>query len=265
VGLAGRLFGAILAGYNSAVQSFGHDYEEIRSQFNAERLYLEKWAEAWIDGRGCLKMDLSNPHYWLIVTTLVRMLAVFTELSESHSKHVVDRHHRESKGLAFRKIFSRLLPSSARPEIPPSSPSFGIDRASIELLKNPGLISVRPELENELIHLRNSAEGLQKMLSSGVGLHWSAVDNTRLKGLLNQLKTYNQDLKFIPPIESIIQSYNPAGITGRSYLTYSGSSNNCSINVFNGPVIRIAPHSSIQSIQNGLFTTFNAGSSVFES
>jgi hypothetical protein len=43
-------------------------------------------------------------------------------------------------------------------------PPPGFSQANIDLLNNPGLASVGSDLENEVVRLKNSAEGLQKML-----------------------------------------------------------------------------------------------------
>jgi hypothetical protein len=78
---------------------------------------------------------------------------------------------------------------------------LGFDQASIDLFNNPRLTSVGPELENEVVRLKNSADGLQKMLSTGRKLQWSAIDKARLEGLVKRLKYYNETLNKILPIQ----------------------------------------------------------------
>jgi hypothetical protein len=80
-------------------------------------------------------------------------------------------------------------------------PPSRLGQASIELLSNPKFTSVGPELENEVVQLKTSAQSLQKMLSTGSKLQWSAVDKARLEGLVKRLKNYNESLNRILPIQ----------------------------------------------------------------
>jgi hypothetical protein len=203
VGLAGKLFGASLAGYNlfSTAQSFGQDYEELHWKFDAEKLYLQKWARAWIDGRGCLKMDLRDPHYQFTVTTLARISAVFAELPEFHSKYGLKPDGRRKRRAVQELVSSSLkFLSLTRFGSSPSSRPTGVNQTSIEILNNPRLTLVGPDLKNEVALLKNSAEGLQQMLSTGGKLQWSAIDKARLEGLVKRLRYYNASLNKILPV-----------------------------------------------------------------
>jgi hypothetical protein len=203
VGLAGQLLGASLAGYNlfSTTRSFGKDYEELRWQFDAERLHLEEWAKTRIDGRGCLKLDLSDPRYRFTVTTLARISAVFAELPEFHSKYGSEENRGRRASRVVHELVSKSLKSLSlgRSEGLPSTASSALDQASIELLKNPRLTLVGPDLANEVARLKDSAEGLQQMLSTRRKLQWSAIDKARLEELVKRLKNYNESLNKILP------------------------------------------------------------------
>jgi hypothetical protein len=87
VGLAGQLFDASLAGDKllETAQSFGRDYEKLSYQLNAERLALQKWAEAWVVDQNNQKMDPSHRDYRFAVTTLARISAPFAEVRHRHT------------------------------------------------------------------------------------------------------------------------------------------------------------------------------------
>jgi hypothetical protein len=66
VGLAGQLFDASLAGDKllETAQSFERDYEKLSYRLNAERLALQKWAEAWVVDQNNQKMgDHPGPNF----------------------------------------------------------------------------------------------------------------------------------------------------------------------------------------------------------
>jgi hypothetical protein len=148
-------------------------------------------------------MDLGDSHYQFTVTTLARISAVFAELPEFHSKYGLKPDGR-GKRRAVQELVSSSLKSLSLTRFgsSPSSRLTGVNQTSIEILSNPRLALVGPDLKNEVALLKNSADGLQQMLSMGEKLQWSAIDKAWLEGLVKRLKNYNSSLNKILPVDS---------------------------------------------------------------
>jgi hypothetical protein len=234
IGLAGQLFDASLAGYNllETAQSFGQDYEDLSYRLNAEKLALQKWAEAWgLDQSNRKnKMDHSNRDYRFAVTTLARISALFAELLEYSSRYGIEGMDRGSSVTPTRKrdTVLQLIPvslrssSSRRPPKTrdPTPTRSGLDQDSIKLLSNPGLLEleqIRPDLEEEINRLKQSAKSLQNTLPIKSKLRWSVVDKDKFGNLIQQLREYNELLNRILPASP--DSPQPKGLLYIRYLS----------------------------------------------
>ncbi|KAF8241266.1 hypothetical protein K440DRAFT_633246, partial [Wilcoxina mikolae CBS 423.85] len=207
VGLAGQLFSASLEGYKllSAAQSFGRDYEDLSYRIEAEKLYLEKWAEAWVNGQNRRQIDPSRRDYRFAVTTLARIAALFAEVLEHNSRYGIDYDHSPRKRDMVRQLVSaplQRLSSTTRGSQPTPS---GLDQNSVELLASPRLLQldqVMPDLKDEMNRLEECAKTLQRSLPTKKKVRWSVVDKPKFEGLLARLTEYNEILYKIFPIDS---------------------------------------------------------------
>jgi hypothetical protein len=210
VGLAGQLFNASMAGYEllEKAKSFGRDYEELSWRLDAEKLALEKWAEAWVRNQS----NRSDRDYRFAVTTLARILALFAELVEYSSRYGIEgmdsNRDSEPSTTATRKrdILRQKISVSWRSLHPPKTPTAtqsGLDQDCIELLSNPALLESeqsKPDLEKEVNRLKESAKSLQKTLPAKSKLRWSVVDKDKFENLIQQLEKYNKTLNRILPV-----------------------------------------------------------------
>lgn len=211
-GLAGQLNSVGIEGYkllSSTAQPLGRDYQVLALMLDAEKRYLEKWAEAWIHSQTGKTIDPSHQNYRLAMTTLAQISALFAQLIEYSSRYGINcdsspRKRDILRGLIpmpFRRLFvsphrhpERLLPNQS-----------GLDRGSIKLLIKPGLLSldqIKPNLANEVYRLKKSAEVLQKTLPAKRKLRWSVVDADKFEHLIVQLKDHNETLNKILPLGS---------------------------------------------------------------
>jgi hypothetical protein len=190
-----------LEGYNllSTARSLGRDYQVLSFKLDAEKRYLEKWAEVWIHGE---TIDPSHRDYRFAVAALAQISGVFAELAEYSSRYGITCDSSPTIRDAIRNIIPmRLRQLSVSPhrhtESPPP-PQAGLDRNSIELLTNPNLLSsddIRPDLEDEVNRLKRSAEILQKILPA-------KIDKDKFENLIGRLKEYNDTLHKILPMSS---------------------------------------------------------------
>jgi hypothetical protein len=208
VGLAGQLFEASLKGYNllETAQSFGKDYEDLTYQLNTEKLFLEKWAKAWVPDRSNHQMEPSASHgdYLYAVNTLARITAVFAELSKYSAMYdlPVDGGRPTKRDAIIERLPSNLRPH-CRQKIPTSTTQSGVDQGMIKLLDNPRLVDFdhkTSSLAKEVEALKTSAESLQKALSPLNKLRWSVIDRDKFEGFIRKLKQYNENLDRILPV-----------------------------------------------------------------
>jgi hypothetical protein len=193
-----------LEGYKllSDAKSFGRDYEDIAYKIEAEKLYLEKWAEAWVLEQSRRQFDPSRPDYRFAVTTLARIAALFAEVLEHSSNYGVDYDHSSRKRDEIRRrVYERL---SLTTRVSDSAPS-GLNQDSVELLSSPRLLQldrIAPDLKDEMNRLDQCAKILQRSLPTKKKVRWSVVDKPKFESLLARLTEYNEMLNKIFPIES---------------------------------------------------------------
>jgi len=207
----------------SAAQSFGRDYEDLCFRLDIEKLCLEKWAEAWVLDQSSRQIHPSDRDYRFAIATLARISAVFAELLEysTYGKDS-DRGPRKRDVIQqrLRGLFRPLAISSSPAEEPsvdppaekPSVNPPGLDQYIIKRLNNPSLLNfdqIMPGLEEEVERLRDSAESLQKTLSSGRKLRWSMIDKEKFENLITRLKEHNKHLNRILPVSP--KSPHPRG------------------------------------------------------
>lgn len=190
----------------STARSLGRDYQVLSFKLDAEKRYLEKWAEVWIHGE---TIDPSHRDYRFAVAALAQISGVFAELAEYSSRYGITCDSRPTIRDAICNIIPmrlrQLSVSSHRHTESPPPPQAGLDRNSIELLTNPDLLSsddIRPDLEDEVNRLKRSAEILQKILPAKQMLRWTVIDKDKSENLIGRLKEYNDTLHKILPISS---------------------------------------------------------------
>jgi len=182
----------------STARSLGRDYQVLSFKLDAEKRYLEKWAEVWIHGE---TIDPSHRDYRFAVAALAQISGVFAELTEYSSRYGITCDSSPTIRDAIRNIVPmRLRQLSVSPHRHTESsppPQAGLDRNSIELLTNRGLLSsddIRPDLEDEVNRLKRSAEILQKILPAKKKLRWTVIDKDKFENLIGRLKEYNNTL-----------------------------------------------------------------------
>jgi len=189
----------------SDAKSFGRDYEDIAYKIEAEKLYLEKWAEAWVLEQSRRQIDPSRRDYRFAVTTLARIAALFAEVLEHSSNYGVDYDHSPRKRDEIRRFVSAPLQRLfLMTRISDSTPS-GLDQNSVELLSSPRLLQldrIAPDLKDEMNRLDQCAKTLQRSLPIKKKVRWSVVDKPKFESLLAKLTKYNEMLNKIFPIES---------------------------------------------------------------
>jgi len=192
VGLANQL----LAGYNllSTARSFGRDYGDLDFQLTAEKLCLEKWAEAWEQDR----RNRSDNKQRFAIDALARILAVLAELLEYSSKYgMPDGDRGPQKHDSSLPLYQSISVPSGRTQKNPQPIQTELNPDVVELLTQSHLLSlyqIRPELENEVERLRTSTESLQRALPTMKKLRWAFVDKDKFERLIGQLKGYNETL-----------------------------------------------------------------------
>jgi hypothetical protein len=126
----------------STARSLGRDYQVLSFKLDAEKRYLEKWAEVWIHGE---TIDPSHRDYRFAVAALAQISGVFAELAEYSSRYGITCDSSPTICDAIRNIvpmrFRQLSVSPHRHTECPPPPQAGLDRNSIELLTNPDLLS----------------------------------------------------------------------------------------------------------------------------
>jgi hypothetical protein len=200
VGLAGQLFNASLAGYNllETAQSFGRDYEDLRYRLTAEKLVLQRWAQAWVLDQSNRKIDRE---YRFAVTTLARISALFAELLEYSSRYGIEG--MDVTPRRKRDVVRQILRSHPPPNATSTLSGLDQDGDGIELLSNPDLSEldqIKPEFKEEVKRLNESAKSLQKALPAKSKLRWSVVDKDKFGNLIQRLKEYNETLNKVLPI-----------------------------------------------------------------
>ena len=192
VGLANQL----LTGYNllSTARSFGRDYGDLDFQLTAEKLCLEKWAEAWAQDH----RNRSDNEQCFAIDALARISVVLAELLEYSSKYgMPDGDRSPRKRDSARALYQSISDSFGRTQKSPQLIQPQLSPDVVELLTQSHLLSlyqIRPELENEVERLRAGAESLQRALPTMKKLRWAFVDKDKFERLIGQLKGYNETL-----------------------------------------------------------------------